>query len=134
METITQPTTDTPTGRRLTRPRDNRVLAGVSAALGELTGIATGFIRLVFLVLALFGGFGVLLYAVGWVLLPSSDAAQSPAEQWMSNLTTPGKRTGAVLIGIAALILLAPFAPFAVIVAAALLVAGLIFTRNKNNN
>ncbi len=134
METTTHTTTETTGRRRLSRPRDGRVLAGVAAALGDLTGIATGFIRLAFLALAFLGGFGLLLYVVAWILLPSSDSSESPAERWLHDLTTPGKRTGAVLIGVAALILLLPFAPFAVIAAGALLIAGIFLTRNHSEN
>lgn len=126
-------TTETHTAR-FSRPVDGRVLAGVAAAIAERTRIAVGFVRLVFLVLALFGGFGVLLYAVAWALIPSSDRRESPAQSWMRRLQTPGSRTGAVLIGIAALIVVAPIAPFAVIAAAALLVAGIYLTRSKSSS
>ncbi len=134
MDTTTHASADTRTRDRLTRPRDGRVLAGVAAALARPTGIAVGFIRLAFLVLALVGGFGLLLYAVAWVLLPSSEETEAPAERWLSNLTTPGTRAGAVLIGVATLILLAPFAPFAVLAAGALLIAGIVLTRNRYKN
>lgn len=103
-------------------------MAGVAAAIADLTGIAVGFVRLMFLVLTLFGGFGLLLYAIGWTLLPSSDAISSPAESWFANLRTPGRRLGAVLIGVAALVLLAPFAPFAVLAAAVLFAVGIYLT------
>ncbi len=130
METTTHPMPR----HRLSRPRQGRVLAGVAAAIAGRTGLAVGFVRLAFLVLALFGGFGVLLYAAGWTLLPSSDRAESPAQTWMRRLQTPGSRTGAVLIGIAVLIVLAPFAPFAAIAAAVLLVAGIYLTRSNSSS
>ncbi len=109
------------------------MLAGVAAAFAGLTGLAVGFVRLAFLVLTLFGGFGILLYAVAWALLPSNDETQSPVERWLENLGTPGTRTAAILIGIAVLILLAPFAPFAVVAAAALALIGIYLTRRSTS-
>jgi phage shock protein PspC (stress-responsive transcriptional regulator) len=134
MVTTTHTPQTTAEQRRLARPRNNRVLAGVAAAIATATGIATGFVRLAFLALTFLGGFGVLLYAVMWVLLPSDDADASPAEHWLANLRTPGRRTGAVLIGAAALVVLLPFAPLAVIAAGALLIVGLYLTRNNNES
>ena len=134
MDTATHTPQATANRQRLSRPRSNRVLAGVAAAIADATGIATGFVRLAFLALTFLGGFGALLYAVMWVLLPSDEADASPAEQWFTNLRTPEKRTGAVLIGAAALLLLLPFAPFAVIAAGVLLIAGMYLTRNNSKN
>ncbi len=121
----------TPRKTRLRRPRNGRVLGGVAAAVADHTGASVGLVRLGFLVTALFGGFGIVLYLAAWALLPSDDEETAPAERWLHNLTTPGKRLGAFLIGIAGLIVLAGAAP-ATILAAAVLLAAAALLANDN--
>lgn len=88
-------------------------------------------IRLGFLVAALFGGFGIILYAAAWALIPDQDAAATPAERWLKNLTTPGKRAGAFLIGLAALVVIAGAAPFTILAAVVLLAAAALLANDK---
>jgi phage shock protein PspC (stress-responsive transcriptional regulator) len=116
---------------RLSRPRNGRVLGGVAAAVAGQTGASVGLIRLGFVVAALFGGFGIVLYLAAWALLPSDDEETTPAERWLHNLTTPGKRLGAFLIGIAGLIVLAGAAPATVLAAAVLLAAAALLANDN---
>ena len=53
--------------------------------------------------------------------------------RWLNALRTPGKRTGAILIGLAGLIVLAGAAPVSV-VAAALLLFGVAAIARPNQN
>jgi phage shock protein PspC (stress-responsive transcriptional regulator) len=62
------------------RSRRNRVLAGVAGGLGEYAGVDPLVFRVLFAVLTLFGGAGLLLYLVGWLLLPDEGQHFSPAE------------------------------------------------------
>jgi signal transduction histidine kinase len=55
---------------RLRRDPDARVLAGICAGFSEASGIDVTYIRIGFALLALAGGFGLVIYAVGWLLLP----------------------------------------------------------------
>jgi phage shock protein PspC (stress-responsive transcriptional regulator) len=57
----------------LYRPVHDRVVAGVSGGLGRHFGVDPVVFRVVFAVLALFGGLGVLLYGLGWLLMPADD-------------------------------------------------------------
>ena len=116
---------------RLQRPKQDRVLGGVAAALSEHTGASVGLIRLGFLVAALFGGFGAVLYAAAWALIPGQDETESAAEQWLHNLATPGKRIGAFFIGLAALVILANAAPATIVAATALLAAAALFATRR---
>ena len=113
---------------RLVRPRDGRVLGGVATAIARHTGAAVGLVRLGFLVTALFGGFGIVLYVAALALLPDEGAAESPAEGWLHNLTTPGKRLGAFFVGLAALVVLAGAAPATIVAAAVLLAAAALLS------
>jgi phage shock protein PspC (stress-responsive transcriptional regulator) len=57
--------------RRLTRTSDDRMLAGVAAGLGRHFDLDPALVRIAFVVLALFGGSGVAIYVILWLLLPS---------------------------------------------------------------
>lgn len=80
---------------RLRRSRTDRKLAGVAGGLGRHFDIDPTIIRVGFVVLALFGGAGLLLYGVSWLLVPDegTDRAKINLE--------PSARS-AVLIGLAA--------------------------------
>ncbi|HET7174271.1 MAG TPA: PspC domain-containing protein [Nocardioidaceae bacterium] len=62
-----------PAPRRALRDPDDRLLGGVASGLAEHLGLQSLQVRLGFVVLALFGGFGVLVYGALWVLLPVRD-------------------------------------------------------------
>ncbi len=132
METTQTTQTANTEKRRLRRPTASRVLGGVAAGIADHTGSSVGLVRLGFLVAALFGGFGIVLYLAAWALIPEEGAADSAAEKWLANLTTPGKRAGAFLIGIAALIVLIGAAP-ATIAAAVALLAGAALLANGSS-
>ncbi|RSM51222.1 ATP-binding protein [Actinoplanes sp. ATCC 53533] len=59
-----------PTPRRLYRPRDHRVIAGVASGLARHLGIPVTAVRIALVVLLSFNGLGLLLYAVFWAVLP----------------------------------------------------------------
>lgn len=96
-----------PPVRRLRRSKQRRVVAGVASGLGDYTGIDPVLIRVLFAVLTVFGGAGILLYVVGWLFLPEDDQRVSPAESLIGRGT--GSRRGelvrAALLVVAGLIL-----------------------------
>jgi phage shock protein PspC (stress-responsive transcriptional regulator) len=53
------------------RSRTDRWLAGVCGGLAKSTGMESWAWRLVFAVLALFGGAGLLIYVLLWIFVPS---------------------------------------------------------------
>jgi len=59
--------------RRLTRPRDNRWIAGVCAGLGYRFGLAPNLVRLLFVLSCLLPGPQVLAYLVLWILMPNEE-------------------------------------------------------------
>lgn len=63
--------------RRLYRSAENRVIAGVSGGLAEYFDIDPVIIRIVFVALALFGGGGLLIYVVLWIVLPEQKLVKS---------------------------------------------------------
>jgi phage shock protein PspC (stress-responsive transcriptional regulator)/signal transduction histidine kinase len=64
---------------RLARPRDDRVVAGVCAAVARWLGVPPVVIRLAAGVLVLANGVGVLLYLVAWVVMPDEPEVGDPA-------------------------------------------------------
>lgn len=51
--------------------RQNAVFAGVCGGLGDFFGVSANWFRLLFVLLALPGGFpGVLLYILFWIAMP----------------------------------------------------------------
>lgn len=96
-----------PDTRRLERRPDDKVVAGVCAALGRQTNTDPVLWRVSVAVLAVFGGSGILLYLLGWLLLPAAGSARSPAER---AIRPPGGRIGVrgvILAVLATLVLLA---------------------------
>jgi signal transduction histidine kinase len=69
----------------LRRPREDRLVAGVAAGLAARMGIDVTVVRVVFVVAALLGGFGVAAYVVAWLLLPAEGADGSIASQALND-------------------------------------------------
>lgn len=64
--------------RRLYRSRTEKMLGGVCGGLGELLDIDPTIVRLVFVLLALWGGSGVIIYIVLWLIAPYKDELKNP--------------------------------------------------------
>jgi phage shock protein C len=61
--------------RKLERSRTDSRLAGVCGGLGEYLGIDPTLVRLVFVLLTLYSGHGLLLYIILWLVMPLQEAA-----------------------------------------------------------
>ncbi|MEU4680252.1 PspC domain-containing protein [Micromonospora sp. NPDC023737] len=59
--------------RKLVRPREGRMLAGVCAGLAQRFGMSAGAVRLLFLLSLLLPGTQVIVYLVLWILMPNED-------------------------------------------------------------
>ncbi|MCU0927650.1 MAG: PspC domain-containing protein [Burkholderiaceae bacterium] len=57
----------------LRRNRTDKWLGGVCGGLGLATGVDSWIWRLLFVVLALFGGTGVVIYLLLWIFVPLED-------------------------------------------------------------
>jgi phage shock protein C len=57
--------------KKLYRSQKDRVIAGVCAGLGEFFGFDPTVIRIIFVVITLFGGGGVILYLILWLIMPT---------------------------------------------------------------
>ena len=110
METVddTIPPTDAPPpykapGHRLTRSTDDKVVAGLAGGLGRYFGLDPIVFRIAFVVLTLAGGSGILLYLLGWVMIPD-DAGGAALARYGQERNQ--KLIAAVLAGLGLLLLL----------------------------
>jgi phage shock protein C len=70
-------------GRRLLRPRDGRMVAGVCAGLAAYFRIDVSLVRLGFGVFTVFYGLGVLIYLIAWAILPEEGEDKSILESFV---------------------------------------------------
>jgi len=68
---------------RLYRSDRNRILGGVAGGLGKYFDLDPNIIRLIFILLTIFGGSGVPIYLILWVLLPSESSVYAKTEDNM---------------------------------------------------
>lgn len=72
------PVTETPV-RRLYRSRRQRILGGVCGGLAEYFNVDVVIIRVLWLLLTLMGGAGVVAYIVMWIVIPANPNQPEPA-------------------------------------------------------
>jgi phage shock protein PspC (stress-responsive transcriptional regulator) len=58
---------------RLSRPRNDRWIAGVCSGLARRFGVSSGVMRLIFVISCLLPGPQVLLYLALWIMLPNEE-------------------------------------------------------------
>lgn len=78
-------TDQTPQSDRLTRPRQGRIFAGVSAAFANRLGVDVSLVRIAFVVSTFFGGLGIGVYLAAWLLIPNEGESRSQAEEMLGN-------------------------------------------------
>jgi phage shock protein C len=65
---------------RLYRSRKDRVIGGVCGGLGAYFGIDPVIVRVVFVILAIWGGLGFLGYLVLWIVIPAEERVGMPSQ------------------------------------------------------
>jgi phage shock protein C len=61
--------------RKLYRSQSQRMIAGVCGGLAEYFNLDATLIRVLFLILAVFGGSGLVIYIVMWIIVPDVSKA-----------------------------------------------------------
>lgn len=145
---------------RLYRSRQNRIIGGVAAGLGEYLNLDPVLIRILFVIVTLLNGLGIVIYIIFWIIVPENDYEQpevvsstsstatdveSPSNYRSETKVKQNKKSGngRIIAGIILIILgfsflserFFPFFDFDDILPLFLLVAGigLIWTSVKNN-
>ena len=117
----TEPTAPAPgEPRRLTRSKDDRVLAGVCGGLARYFAIDPVIVRIVALVLVFFGGAGPLLYIAAILLVPNDGAEGAPPG---ALITGSQRNRGIAILGV--LLLVIAVGPL--VVAPVVIVGGILF-------
>jgi len=99
--------------RLFQRSSDNKIIAGVCGGLGRATNVDPIVYRVLAVVLTFFGGAGILLYALGWLLLPEDKTNVSLTERALGRNRGKG-RSNAVALAVV------------LVIAAALAVGGVV--------
>ncbi len=60
--------------KQLYRSKKNRIIGGVCGGLGEYFNVDPTLIRLVWVIVFLMGGSGLLVYIIFWIILPEEDS------------------------------------------------------------
>jgi len=119
--------------RRLTRRTDNKMIAGVASGIAAFLGIEPWIVRVGFVVMVPFGGFGVLAYLIAWLLVPIEGSGQSLAGDVLRRPPS-GIRSyiGVALILLAVAILASTFSEPGVIWAIVLIAFGIFLFRQDD--
>ncbi|WP_052422853.1 PspC domain-containing protein [Nonomuraea candida] len=70
--------------KKLRRTQKGRIIAGVCSGVGQYVGIDANLVRIGLAIATLFGGAGVALYAIGWLLMPDEEHETSIVQDVIS--------------------------------------------------
>ncbi|HBB64430.1 MAG: phage shock protein C [candidate division WS6 bacterium GW2011_GWC1_33_20] len=73
--------------KKLYRSETDRMIGGVCGGLGEYFGIDSTIVRLLFALIVLYGGTGLLLYIILWIVVPTRSSSNITSEDVMSKNT-----------------------------------------------
>ncbi|MDT0260235.1 PspC domain-containing protein [Jatrophihabitans lederbergiae] len=85
--------------RPLRRSRGDRMISGVAGGLGEYFIVDAVIFRVLFAVLSFFGGVGLLLYGMAWLLIPEPQEADSALDRTIAQLRRRRVPPWLVIIG-----------------------------------
>src|SRR5579863_7199408 len=90
-----------PPAARIVRAREGRLLGGVCAGLPDIWGLGTNGLRLMFVVTALLGGIGIVVYLACWLVIPAADQDpdNDPVRSVVLLAWAAGGLVGLVLVG-----------------------------------
>jgi phage shock protein C len=80
----------------LTRSQTDRVIAGVAGGIAQRLGVSSTLVRLAWVLSVFFGGLGIVLYVILWIVLPKGSA-QTPASRIAEERFARGEITAAEL-------------------------------------
>ncbi len=104
---VTPPQVERP--RRLFRSREDRLVGGVAGGIGAYFGVDPVIVRLVFVVLAVAGGGGILAYVIAWIVIPEAPEDGLPVPE-NTGSSTP-VMAGLVLVALGGVLLVDQLLP-----------------------
>jgi phage shock protein PspC (stress-responsive transcriptional regulator) len=72
--------------QRLTRPKQDKVIAGVCSGLGHYFDIDPVIVRIAWIVFTLAAGAGILAYLLAWFFIPDRSGQRSLTPLWVGLL------------------------------------------------
>ncbi|HTS71545.1 MAG TPA: PspC domain-containing protein [Terriglobia bacterium] len=63
--------------KKLMRSRADRKIAGVCAGFANYLDLDVTLVRIIWLMLAIFGGWGILGYFIAWIVMPEEPTTQT---------------------------------------------------------
>lgn len=69
----------------LHRSTTNKVIAGVAGGIGEYFNIDPTIVRIIFIMLTIFGGSGILIYLVLWLVMPADTLRDLNTNEHIKN-------------------------------------------------
>jgi phage shock protein C len=78
-----------PARKHLIRPRTGRKIAGVALAFAEYFDLDVSLIRVIWLLVAIFGGTGIVAYLVCWIVIPSEPEIQTSDAKAAATTSSP---------------------------------------------
>lgn len=98
-----QDTRPTDASRRLLRRHtSDRVIGGVAGGIGDYFNVDPLLIRIGFVGLIIFGGAGLVLYLVAWLLMPAQGQDKSPVEALLGRIGLTPRRILWTAVGLVA--------------------------------
>jgi phage shock protein C len=92
--------------RRLYRSQTNKVIAGVCGGLGEYFNVDTTVVRLVWIILTLLGGAGIIAYILAYLIVPLKPNETGEATTQAQPEFTAARIFGILFVGAGVVILL----------------------------
>jgi len=87
--------------RRLRRRTSDRVIGGVAGGLGDYLNVDPLLIRIGFVGLMVFGGAGLVLYVIAWLLIPHEGSDESTVERLIRRIGLRSRNLVIVLLAVA---------------------------------
>lgn len=87
-------------GHLLRRRVNDRVIGGVAGGLGDYFNVDPLLFRIGFVGLMIFGGAGLVLYLIGWLLLPAAGSDRSMAEGFLQRVALTPRRIGWIALAV----------------------------------
>jgi phage shock protein PspC (stress-responsive transcriptional regulator) len=85
--------------RRLRRRTSDRVIGGVAGGLGDYLNVDPLLIRIGFVGLMIFGGAGLVLYVIAWLLIPHEGSDESTVERLIRRIGMRSRNLVLVALG-----------------------------------
>ena len=95
--------------RTLRRRTTDRVVGGIAGGLGDYLNIDPILIRVAFAGLMIFGGTGIALYVLCWLLIPEEGHRESIAQTALRSIANRAGRLGMLVLIVAVVVILSPW-------------------------